>query len=62
MNTLRIQGLVKFADRLRRELARSIAPERKAELRDVTVRVLRQADEILNAHGKRIESLPAPSL
>jgi hypothetical protein len=61
MNTLRIRGIVRFADRLRRELARPVSPARKAELRAETARFVREIQEIANASGKRNESLPPPS-
>lgn len=61
MKGLRIQGIVRFAERLRRELARPVSLRRKAELREETARVLRQIHEIADASGKPIESLPSPS-
>lgn len=61
MSSLRISGLVKFADRVRRDLAHPVLAERGAQLRREVAGVLRQVECILADNQTRIEALPAPT-
>ena len=61
MRRLYIQGLVKTADTVRRDLVRHLSVDRKEELRRLVDESLRQVDGILASHEAKVESLPAPT-
>lgn len=61
MQSLRIQGVVRLADGLRRELSRPITAGRKDQLRQSVADALRQIEDILTRHAATIHSLPAPT-
>lgn len=61
MGTIRIQGLVRAATRIRRELAGPISAQRLGELREEVAESIRAVDQILAEHGRRVDALPAPS-
>ena len=61
MGKLYIRGLVKTADRVRRDLAQPLSAERRQELRRFVAESLQQVDGILASHGAKSECLPAPT-
>lgn len=61
MQSLRIQGVVRLADGLRRELSRPITACRKEQLRQSVTDALLQIDAILTRHAATIHALPAPT-
>ena len=61
MSSLRIKGVVGFADRVRRELSAPVSEVRKSQLRDEVAELIRQVDEILVSRGTRIDKLPMPT-
>ena len=61
MRRLYIQGLVRTADTVRRDLSRPMSAERKQELRRYVEESLRQVDAILANHGAKLECVPAPT-
>ncbi len=61
MKQLRISGLVRLADGLRRELAAGVTAQRKAELQQHLSRSLTSIRQILTSHRVTIDALPAPS-
>jgi len=61
MRRLYIRGLVKTADRVRRDLVQPLSADRKEELRRHVEESLRQVDGILASHGAKLECLPAPT-
>ena len=61
MRKLYIRGLVKTADRVRRDLVRPLSADCKEELRRLVAESLRQVDGILASHGAKLEGLPAPT-
>jgi hypothetical protein len=61
MKSLRIQGVVRLAQRVRRELAQPISAVRQAQLRRLVADAIAQVDRILAAHGTVIAHLPAPT-
>jgi hypothetical protein len=58
---LRIQGLVRVANRVRRELSQPTSAGRRQELREFVTDSLRQVDRILAAHATPLENLPPPT-
>ncbi len=58
---LYIQGLVKTADTVRRGLTRPVSTIGKEHLRSLVVDSIQQVDRILERHGAKIDSLPAPT-
>lgn len=58
---LRITGLVRIANALRRELAHPLIPARREHWRKLVSNTLTQTDHLLRQHHARPESLPAPS-
>ncbi len=61
MGKLYIRGLVKTADRVRRDLARPLSSDRKEDIRRLIGESLRQVDGILVSRGAKLECLPAPT-
>ena len=61
MQALRIKGLVRLADGVRRELAQPIAAARQEELRERIADAIKQVDQIVARHGTTVEALPTPS-
>ncbi|KKL53791.1 hypothetical protein LCGC14_2271880 [marine sediment metagenome] len=61
MSKVRIRGMVRLADRVRRELAGPISPSGLAGLRRIVEEALREVAGILAAEGARVSSLPGPS-
>ena len=61
MGALRIQGVVRLAQRVRHELAQPMTVARQAELRQLVADSLAQVQRILAAHGTTIKGLPAPT-
>ena len=61
MSSLRIKGVVGFADRVRRELSGPVSEVRKSQLRREVAEVVRQVDQIVVSRGTRIERLPLPT-
>jgi len=61
MKRIRIQGLVKLANRIRDELSGPLSGERKAVLQKRVRNALQQIDEILKRESATVNTLPAPS-
>jgi hypothetical protein len=61
MKSIRIRGLVKLADRTRRELAGGVSAARLGEIRQAVGDALRSVDDLLADTGRRPGDLPAPS-
>ena len=61
MRALRIKGLVRLADGVRRELAQPIATARQEELRGHIADAIKQVDQIVARHGTTVEALPTPT-
>jgi len=61
MSSLRIKGVVGFADRVRRELSGPVSEARKSQLRGEVAELIRQVDQIVVRRGTRIERLPLPT-
>ncbi len=61
MQSLRIQGVVRLADGVRRELSRPITAARKDQLRRSVTHALSRIDEILADHTTQIHVLPEPT-
>jgi hypothetical protein len=61
MKLLRIQGVVRLAQRVRRELAQPASGAHRAHLQQLVTEGLAQVQRILAAHGATIEQLPAPT-
>ena len=61
MKSLRIQGVVRLAQRVRRELAQPASGAHRAHLQQLVTEGLAQVRRILAAHGATIEQLPAPT-
>jgi hypothetical protein len=61
MTNLRIRGLVRVAERVRRDLARPTSAEERGQLRRVVANALEQVREILAGHGAVLNDLPAPT-
>jgi hypothetical protein len=61
VRSLRLRGVTKLADAVRRELAQPISAARKDALRSRVVESIGQIDRILAEHGTRIEAMPAPT-
>lgn len=61
MHSLRIQGLVRLANRVRGELASQPASTRRQQLRQHVAHALRHVDQILVTHATRLDQLPAPT-
>ncbi|HSU67137.1 MAG TPA: hypothetical protein VLJ39_09710 [Tepidisphaeraceae bacterium] len=60
-NTLRITGLVRLADGVRRELAGPLSAVQRDRLRARVADSLRRVEEIARENGTRVDSLPEPS-
>lgn len=58
---VRINGLVRLADTVRRELGRGVTPKRRTELRETVTRSIAQIDDVLKARRARVNHLAAPS-
>jgi hypothetical protein len=58
---VRIQGLVKLAETVRREIGRGVGGERKGQLRQSVARAIAQVDDILRERRARATNLAAPS-
>jgi hypothetical protein len=58
---VRIQGLVKIAGQVRREIGRGIGGERKAQLKQTAGQAIAQVDAILRQRGAKAGQLAAPS-
>jgi hypothetical protein len=61
MGALRIQGVVRLAQRVRRELVQPMTVAHQAELRQLVADSLAQVQRILATHGTTIKGLPAPT-
>lgn len=61
MKKVRIHGLVKLANHVRREISQPISPERLAQLRENTSRSIETVNRTLNDVGVHLDALPAPS-
>jgi len=61
MGSLRIQGVVRLAQRVRRELEQPVSAARQAHLREVVADALAQVQRIVARHGTTIAHLPAPT-
>lgn len=61
MQSLRIQGVVRLADGVRRELSQPITPVRKDQIRQTVGDALRQIDGILASHAADVHALPGPT-
>ncbi len=61
VSPLRIKGVVRFADRVRRELSGTVSAARQSQLRDEVAEVIRQIDQMVVNHGTRVEKLPSPT-
>lgn len=59
MPSVRIQGVVRLANALRRELSRPVSPARKEQLSQLVADSMQEIGRILEKHGGTIESLPA---
>lgn len=58
---IRISGLVKFANRIRNEIAEPLSSQKLVELQKEANGCLEYVNGLLKKTGSRIESLPAPS-
>jgi len=61
VQSLRIQGLVRLANRVRGELASQPTSARRQQLRQHVANALRHVDRILVTHATRLDQLPAPT-
>jgi hypothetical protein len=61
MPKVRIRGLVKVADTVRRELSQPVSTARKEQLRRLVVDSVQEVNRILARHGTRPHALPAPT-
>lgn len=61
MRKLKIHGLVKNADLIRRELSSPLGEERKERVRRRAERLVREVDAILAQHDAQVAHLPAPT-
>ncbi len=61
MHSLRIRGVVKLADAVRRELSRPISDAQKEELRRLVSGSIRKINCILAEQNARIDVLPRPT-
>ncbi len=61
MSSFRIKGVVRFADRMRRELSGVVSAERKVQLRGEVIDLIRQVDQIVVSRGAHIDMLPLPT-
>jgi hypothetical protein len=61
MRQIRIGGLVRMADQVRRELAEPLAPAGRGEVLRRIQHLVGQVDTILQQHGMSFQQLPAPS-
>jgi len=61
MRKVRIHGLVKLANHVRKEISQPISPERLAQLRENTSRSIETVNRTLNDVGVHLDALPAPS-
>ena len=61
MKRLYIRGLVKTANRVRRDLSRPLPADHREKLRRFVTESLQQVDAILSSHGAKLECLPAPT-
>ncbi len=62
MNKIRINGLVKFANRIRHDISRPVSKTRLAQIQKGVKDCLDSVSRILNETGLKLNSLPAPSL
>jgi hypothetical protein len=58
---VRIQGLVRLANTVRREIGRGVVPARKSQLRAAVARAVAQIDQILHDRRARPSNLATPS-
>ncbi|MFQ5591408.1 MAG: hypothetical protein ACE5HE_09620 [Phycisphaerae bacterium] len=61
MRRLRIKGLVKVADSVRRELSQPLSSAQKKRLRETVMTSLRQVDRIVAKHGVTVDHFPEPT-
>jgi hypothetical protein len=61
MPSLRIQGLVRLANRVRRDLSHTVSVEQREQLRKLVTDSLSEVDRILAQHATRLNDLPAPT-
>jgi hypothetical protein len=61
LSALRIGGLVRMANRARRELAQPLSAQQRAHLQGMVTEALAQVDRILAQHGAQLQDLPAPT-
>jgi len=61
MRRLRVSGLVKFAKRVRQELAGPVSTERLAQLRRQIDETIGSIEQVAGDEGVRVQSLPLPS-
>jgi hypothetical protein len=61
MARIRITGLVRLADRLRRDLAHPLSREWREQWRELVSSTMGDVQEILAGHGATLQDLPAPS-
>ncbi|HNQ23068.1 MAG TPA: hypothetical protein PKK06_08240 [Phycisphaerae bacterium] len=59
--TLRIKGVVRLAQHVRRELAQPITAARREHLRHTVAKALAQVHGILAAHNTTLQAMPAPT-
>jgi hypothetical protein len=61
MPSLRIRGLVRLANCVRREFSHTVSVGQREQLRKLVSDSLRQVDRILGQHATRLNDLPAPT-
>lgn len=61
MTRLRIQGLVRVADRTRRALTAPLTADHLARIRKTVLDAIRTVDALVSKHGSRVEHLPGPT-
>lgn len=61
MGQIRIRGVVRVANAVRRELSRPLSPARKEELQQWVTDSIREVDRILAGHQAQVLALPAPT-
>jgi hypothetical protein len=62
MKRVRINGLVRLANRVRQQIAQPISPERLTQLRNSTSRSIEAVNRVLSKNGVRVDALPTPMI
>lgn len=62
MNKIRINGLIKFANRVRHDISQPVSKTHLAQIQKDVKACLESVSRILNETGLKLDSLPAPSL